>query len=495
VASCEVTAGRSIGFLVEQSTGTLTNCHFENNVKALHIGNSSVDLTDTDMQDNEHGLAAHASTVTVYGGTCAYNVIALSIAGEESTLDHVLFHHNTKAVELAGDNNTVTRCSFWKNLYGVYAHAAGNVIYHNNFVGNVEHARDFGANVWNMTYPSGGNYWADYAGQDFLSGPAQNITGGDGIGDIPYELYENEDFYPFMVPHANASPIPNEPPLARFYYYPMAASSFEIVAFVDTSFDENGADDIIAWSWDFDDGNTSDEQNPRHAFKNHGTFNVSLTVEDAAGNRSSTVLSITIANLPPVAAFSWGAEAVKTRISFNASGSYDRDGTLRSYAWDFDDGSVATGVSPSHTYAFSGTYDVTLTVTDDFGATDELMQKVTVENTPPAAWFVADKTSVKAGETVTFTDRSEDSDGDIVEWRWGFGDGTYASEPNATHTFDTEGTYNVTLYVKDNDGVSERYTMVITVTAEETPAFEAVYACMVFVAAALLLRQRRKRFK
>ena len=64
------------------------------------------------------------------------------------------------------------------------------------------------ANVWDNGYPSGGNYWSDYAGEDLYSGPYQNETGSDGIGDMPYVIDEsNTDNYPLMNPYGVPPPI------------------------------------------------------------------------------------------------------------------------------------------------------------------------------------------------------------------------------------------------------------------------------------------------
>jgi nitrous oxidase accessory protein NosD len=78
------------------------------------------------------------------------------------------------------------------------------MIYHNNFVNNSVQAlvepTPFD-NAWNEPYPSGGNYWTDYNGSDVFSGPYQNETGKDGIGDTPYILDNNDtDRYPLMDP-------------------------------------------------------------------------------------------------------------------------------------------------------------------------------------------------------------------------------------------------------------------------------------------------------
>jgi len=65
--------------------------------------------------------------------------------------------------------------------------------------------------------------------------------------------------------------------------------------------------------------------------------------------------------------------------NFDASGSSDSDGTIASYAWDFGDGNTASGETPSHSYSAAGDYTVSLTVTDNDGATNTTMQTVTVE--------------------------------------------------------------------------------------------------------------------
>ncbi|MBW2257119.1 MAG: PKD domain-containing protein, partial [Deltaproteobacteria bacterium] len=65
-------------------------------------------------------------------------------------------------------------------------------------------------------------------------------------------------------------------------------------------------------------------------------------------------------------------------MSFDGSGSSDNDGTLVDYSWDFGDGNIGTGVSPSHTYAAGGTYTVTLTVTDDLDGFDDDATTATV---------------------------------------------------------------------------------------------------------------------
>jgi parallel beta-helix repeat protein len=80
-------------------------------------------------------------------------------------------------------------------------------IYHNNFINNTQQAllsSSFNT-TWDDGYPSGGNYWSNYTGLDFCNGPYQNVTGGDGIGDTPHIIDENnQDTYPLMKPWPTA---------------------------------------------------------------------------------------------------------------------------------------------------------------------------------------------------------------------------------------------------------------------------------------------------
>jgi len=88
-------------------------------------------------------------------------------------------------------------CAIWMGI--AYVPSYSNSIYHNEFVDNknLVHIEANSGASWNDVYPSGGNYWSDYTGNDTEKGPYQNITGQDGIGDTPYVIAANVyDYYP-----------------------------------------------------------------------------------------------------------------------------------------------------------------------------------------------------------------------------------------------------------------------------------------------------------
>ncbi len=144
-----------------------------------------------------------------------------------------------------------------------------------------------------------------------------------------------------------------------------------------------------------------------------------------------------------------------------ADGSADPDGTVTGWQWDFGDGSTSTLRNPSHTYGAGGEFSVTLSVTDNLGARGSATRKVTLgepEDQPPSAAF----TSVCDGLDCSFTDGSQDPDGNVAAWHWDFGDQTSADEQNPSHTYASEGLYLVALTVTDDDGLQATLSKQIT---------------------------------
>lgn len=156
-------------------------------------------------------------------------------------------------------------------------------------------------------------------------------------------------------------------------------------------------------------------------------------------------------NLAPTAAFT--SECTGTICSFDAGGSADADGSISSYEWSFSDGDQAGGATPEKDFATSGTFGVTLTVTDDGGLTSTLTQQVIVEqpNQAPVADFSSDCAYLEC----TFdAATSTDADGTVTSYVWDFGDGATGTDLNPQHTFASPGTYPVSLVVTDDDGDS-----------------------------------------
>jgi PKD repeat protein len=258
----------------------------------------------------------------------------------------------------------------------------------------------------------------------------------------------------------------NQPPEANFTYSPSNPEKDEMIQFTDTSTDPD--DSVVRWEWDFGDGTTSTLQNPTHSYPTNGTYTITLTVWDEHDADDTISKVIVIANLAPEVGFSHlpNEPKISETITF-VDESSDPDGSVITWQWDFGDGTTSTDQNPTHSYSSEGTYTVTLTVWDNDGGSNTTSRIVVVDNERPIAEFTYLPESPKVGDVVTFTDKSFDPDGEIVEWFWDFGDGTTSNEQNPRHEYTNPGTYYVKLKVYDDSGASRTYTKAITVSPYE----------------------------
>ncbi|NIM15164.1 MAG: PKD domain-containing protein [Candidatus Aminicenantes bacterium] len=172
-------------------------------------------------------------------------------------------------------------------------------------------------------------------------------------------------------------------------------------------------------------------------------------------------------NQPPVADFTYTTNYLTVTFTDQSD---DPDGTVVAWDWDFGDGNGSTQQNPVHTYATAGTYPVTLTVTDNGGATDPVTKNVTVTSAPqpPVADFTASSTTIEEGQSVNFTDTSINNP---TSWSWTFEGGTPATSTaqNPTVTYNTAGTYDVSLTATNSLG-SDTETKIDYITVTE-PVF------------------------
>ncbi len=265
---------------------------------------------------------------------------------------------------------------------------------------------------------------------------------------------------------------------------PTASASFECTLLV-CDFDGVASSDvdgtIVSYAWDFGDGTTSDEVAPTHTYTAGSTYEVSLIVTDDDGATGEWTDQVTVepANTAPVAA--GDISCVGLECTFDGSGSSDADGTVVSYAWDFGDGSTSDLMEATHTYAAGGMFDVTLTVTDDDGASDVYSETITVDEGNDAP--VAEATVTCDELDCTFVgSESTDADGTVVSYAWTFGDGGTSDQADTTHTYAAGGEYEVTLTVTDDDGAEDVAIQQITPQPNRAPeAVIAVPSCDLLV--------------
>ncbi|KUK26239.1 MAG: Cell surface protein [Acetothermia bacterium 64_32] len=151
-------------------------------------------------------------------------------------------------------------------------------------------------------------------------------------------------------------------------------------------------------------------------------------------------------------------------VTCDGSLSYDEDGKIVEYIWDFGDGTMGLGPIVSHTYQTGGTYRVLLQVYDDQGLSDQREARVKVDFPPPVASFSYTPWRPGAGELIRFdASESESPNGKIVEYRWSFGDGEWTTGQVVEHRYWYGGGYPVTLTVTDEAGQQDSVTQVIEI--------------------------------
>ena len=189
-------------------------------------------------------------------------------------------------VGFAAYNNIVRNNIIENHVRGIHVGSdiviTGNKVYHNDIIGNdYQHLDNNGFTSWDDGYPSGGNYWSDYAGLDDFSGVNQDVPGSDGIGDTPYEIirydgFRTYDYYPQMSPLNT----PNEPPVANARGPYLVAVNFSILL------DGSGSDpdgDALKFSWAATAGSFDDAtlEGPTYtAGTEAGIFELTLEVTD-----------------------------------------------------------------------------------------------------------------------------------------------------------------------------------------------------------------------
>jgi PKD repeat protein len=176
-----------------------------------------------------------------------------------------------------------------------------------------------------------------------------------------------------------------------------------------------GGSGSYTYAWNFGDSGTSTEANPTHSYAAPGSYTVALTVTDAFdGSDTETKADYVTVYAALVAAFSANInEAVVDQIITFNSGATAGGKTGYTYAWDFKDGNISTAANPTHSYADSGPYNVTLTVTDSLGNTNSKTVTVTVYKLGDA-----DKGGAVNALDITYIEHVIMGDAGYIETTW-----------------------------------------------------------------------------
>ena len=295
-----------------------------------------------------------------------------------------------------------------------------------------------------------------------LTGPSPSYS-CDTIGTFQITLIvtDNDGATASDTAQIEVSEIPNVAPIAEANG-PYQCQQGDVITLSSAgSSDSDGQ--IVSYDWSHGESGAS----PSYSCDVLGTQSVTLTVTDDDGATSSDTAQIEISEIPNVAPTAEANGPYSCQqgdvITLSSSGSSDSDGQIVSYDWSHGE----SGASPSYSCDLLGTQSVTLTVTDDDGATASDSAQVNISevpNVPPTA-NANGPYECQEGEVITLSSAgSNDPDGEIVSYDWSFG----GTGPSPSYTCDTLGTTVIMLTVTDDDGASSSNTST-TVTVSEVP--------------------------
>lgn len=254
-------------------------------------------------------------------------------------------------------------------------------------------------------------------------------------------------------------------PSADFTFSPTYPIVGETVTF-NASASKANSGVIISYFWNFGDGNYGTGQIATHMYITYGSFTVTLNVTNSENLSDVTSKQVNVRQYPTASfTFTPGLPSVNATVTFNATASNPRGGTIVSYLWNFGDGQTGTGVIATHAYAMYGTYLASLQVTDSEGLNGTTSHSIRVI-IKPVANFTYAPTYPRANRPVFFNaSQSYDPDGSIVSYAWDFGDGnvTTVSGPLISHIYAATNVYRVTLTVTDSDGLTDNATTTLAV--------------------------------
>ena len=225
-----------------------------------------------------------------------------------------------------------------------------------------------------------------------------------------------------------------------------------------------------SWFWEFPGGtpSTSTDQNPVVVYNVAGSYDVMLTATSPNGSNTEIENDYVIIVGTPDVNFTSATNGLTVNFTNTTNNG-------SSFSWDLGDGNSSTDENPTHTYATGGTFSVTLTATNSCGS-ESISNNVVV--TPPIPAPVADFTSnhtnpVCGGTVINFLDNSTNSPS---SWSWTFPGGTpsTSTDQNPIVTYDTPGTYEVTLTATNATGSNTRtLTGFVVVAANAVSGFSS----------------------
>ncbi len=211
------------------------------------------------------------------------------------------------------------------------------------------------------------------------------------------------------------------------------------IQFNDNSTSASGS--IVSWLWDFGDGSTSTAQNPVHTYSKTGFYNIALTVTSSTGCKNTAAIGRYIRIVAGVKAEFDNNKPVSCQAPYNISFINQSSGPGNmTFQWNLGNGGTSIQSAPGTTYATTGTYNVTLTATSEFGCSGTITKPVVL--TGPTTSIQAPDT-VCQNVSVPFVNNSSVTPQKTL---WELGNGDQSTNTNANTFYSTPGDYTIKLY-------------------------------------------------
>ncbi len=246
----------------------------------------------------------------------------------------------------------------------------------------------------------------------------------------------------------------SQAPVANFSATPVTGCAPLIVSFTDLS-----TGSPTSWSWDLGNGVTSTSQNPSTFYTLPGTYTIRLTVTNASGTNTITRTNYITVNVPPTVDFTSDVNSgcFPLRVQFTDN-SVSGFGTITRWRWSFGNGDTSALQNPVYTYTSSGSYLVSLTITNSAGCTQTLVRNnyINVSNGVTANFSFTAPANCRPPETINFTNQTVGPA--VLSYQWDFGDGTTSVLTNPSHTYTGTGPYTVRLIAASTQGCIDTIT-------------------------------------
>jgi PKD repeat protein len=227
----------------------------------------------------------------------------------------------------------------------------------------------------------------------------------------------------------------------------------------------NTSGDILSYSWDFGDGETSSDANPVHQFSETGSFATQLDIAGANGcmNHASADLKI---YPEPTADFIMPPDPICTngQVMFANNTTDEYDGRL-AYEWSINDALVGNGRDLAYVFESTGQEDIRLKMSIP-GCSTEITKGTNVKKGPSIE--IAAEGNCELNATHFTSVISEP----VISYVWNFGDGSNAAEPNPDHTYNAANSYDYSVLVLSESGCSTLFSDNIIVNPKPVSAFD-----------------------